>query len=359
MLRLLGIVVVCVFHFSCGKSIVGGDIDSSPEHNFEVFWREFNDFYALFETKNVDWDALYRVHRPFVTEQTTQQVLFGICALMLEYLNDRHVGLVAPFGRFVSGRRDEPLSFDLSGLERDTTITIEFGNRGGDESFDFDRVRTYIDNIHTQGGLQYGTMRDRIGYIFIPGFSTGSVRDKDWGEDIDAVLEQLRHTAGIIIDLRQNSGGVTRNVRAVMARFVDKTHVYGYAQYPYRANPSDSAPLFELQIEPSGARQYTDPLVLLVGKNTASAAEHFVLALRQFPHVTVIGSSTAGALGSIKQGQLPNGWLYQLTVSKFVSADRMSYEGIGIPPDIAISFSDSSAMGDPVLERGIEVLEGM
>ena len=358
MLRLLCIVVICGFHFSCGKSIVGGDLDSSPEHNFEVFWREFNDFYALFEVKNVDWNALYRVQRPFVTAQTTQLELFAICALMLEYLNDRHVGLVTPFGRFVSGRRDEPLTFDPSGFERDTTFTIEFGNRE-DESFDFDRVRNYIDNIHTQGGLQYGAMRDRIGYIFIPGFSTGSVRDKDWGGDIDAVLEQLSHTDGIIIDLRQNSGGVTGNARSVMARFVDKTHVYGYAQYPYRANRSDSAPLFELQIGPSGARQYTNPLVLLVEKNTASAAEHFVLALRQFPHVTVIGSSTAGALGSIKQGQLPNGWVYQLTVSKFVSADRISYEGIGVPPDIAVSFSDSSAMGDPVLERGIAVLEGM
>ena len=355
MLRLLGIVAICVFHFSCGKSIVGGDIDSSPEHNFEVFYREFNDFYALFEIKNVDWNALYSVHRPFVTARTTQQELFAICALMLEYLNDQHVGLVAPFGVFVSGRQDEPLTFDPSGFGRDTTITIALGNRGGDEAFDFDRVKNYVGNLHTRGRLEYGTMRDRIGYLFIPGFSRGAV--KAWGDDIDAVLEQLGNTVGIIIDLRQNSGGVLGNARSVMARFIDETHVYGHERY--RANRSASAPIFELQIEPSGTRQYTNPIVLLVGKNTTSAAEHFVLALRQFPYVTVIGSPTAGALGSIKQGQLPNGWVYQLTTSNFVSADGMSYEGTGIPPDIAIGFSDSSAMGDPVLEKGIEVLEGM
>ena len=355
MLRLLGIFVICVFHFSCGKSIVGGDIDSSPEHNFEVFYREFHDFYALFEIKNVDWNALYSVQRPFVTAQTTQRELFAICALMLAYLNDRHVGLVTPFGRFVSGSQDEPLTFDPREFGRDTTITIVLGNRGRDESFDFDRVKNYVGNMHRRGRFQYGTMRDRLGYVFIPGFSSGSV--KAWRGDIDAVLEQLGNTVGIIIDLRQNSGGVTGIARSVMARFIDKPHVYGYEQY--RANRSDSAPLFELQVEPAGARQYTDPIVLLVGKNTASAAEHFVLALRQFPYVTVIGSSTAGALGSIKQGQLPNGWIYQLTTSKFVSADGISYEGTGIPPDIAIGFSDSSAMGDPVLEKGIEVLEGM
>ena len=93
-LRTVWVVVTCVLHFSCGKSIVGGDHDLSPEHNFEILWREFNDFYALFEIKNVDWDALYSDHRPFVTAQTTQQELFAICALMLEYLNDRHVSLV-------------------------------------------------------------------------------------------------------------------------------------------------------------------------------------------------------------------------------------------------------------------------
>ena len=60
---------------------------------------------------------------------------------------------------------------------------------------------------------------------------------------------------------------------------------------------SDFTLLSELQTGPAGERQYTRPIVLLVGNNTASAAEDFVLALRQRPHVTVVGSPTAGALG--------------------------------------------------------------
>ncbi len=103
-------------------------------------------------------------------------------------------------------------------------------------------------------------------------------------------------------------------------------------------------------------RQYTRPIALLVGNNTASAAEHFVLALRELSHVTVVGSPTAGALGSTKQGQLPNGWTYQLTISKVVSVDMISYEGTGIPPDLAVDPSDSIDVRDMVLEKGIEVL---
>ena len=206
--------------------------------------------------------------------------------------------------------------------------------------------------------MLYGIIRGHhIGYILIPGFSTGS-SVKSWERDIDAVLEQLHNTPGIIVDLRVNPGGVLQISRAVMARFMDTTHVYGYEQFRKRPARSDFTPLFELQTGPAGERQYTNPIVLLVGKNTASAAEDFVLALRQRPHVTVVGSPTAGALGLPKKGQLPNGWTYQLTVSKVFTVDMISYEGIGIPPDIAVSFSDPSDTGDPVLEKGIQVLEG-
>lgn len=352
--HILWVVVISVLTFSCGKSIIGGDQDLSPEHNFEILWQEFNDFYALFETKNVDWDGIYRFLRPRITPQSTQQELFAICALMLEYLNDRHVGLVTPFSGFVSGRSDEPLTFDPSIFGRDTTITFEFGG-GRDEPFDFDRVRNYVGNMHSQGSLQYGIIQNHIGYLFIPGFS-GSV--KDWERDIDAVLEQLHNTSGVMIDLRQNRGGVSGIARVVMARFVETTQVYGYEEFRNGPNRSDFTSPRELKIEPAGTRQYINPIVLLVGKNTASAAEIIVLALREFSYVTVVGSPTAGALGGTKRGQLPNGWTYQLTISKFVSANMISYEGTGIPPDIAIGSSDSPDAGDLVLEKGIEILVG-
>ena len=329
MLRTPCIVVTCVFLFSCGKSIIGGDFDQSPERNFEIFWQEFNDFYALFEVKNVDWNALYSAYRPFITAQTTQQKLFEILSIMLENLNDRHVSLVTPFAKFKSG---------TNGVERNTIIRINF------------------EEIHEQGSLVYGIIRDHIGYILIPTFSVESI--KNWERDIDAVLEQLHNTSGVIIDLRLNPGGFAHISRATMARFIETPLVYGYAQFRNRPSWSDFTPLFELQIEPAGVRQYTKPIALLVGKNTASAAEHFVLALRELPYITVVGSPTAGVLGSTKQGQLPNGWTYQLTISKVVSADMISYEGTGIPPDIAVSFSDSSDVSDPVLEKGIEVLAG-
>lgn len=327
-LRTLWIVAICALQFSCGKSITGGDFDPSPERNFEIFWREFNDF--SFEIKNVDWDALYRVHRPSITARTTPQELFDTLSVMLEHLNDGHVALVSPFATFPSG---------TSGVKRNPIIRVK------------------LEKAHQQGRIFYGIIRDHnIGYIRIPGFSS-RLSVKSWERDIDAVLEQLHNTPGIIVDLRLNPGGGARIARAVMARFMDTTHVYGYEQFRKPPGRSDFTPLFELQTGPAGERQYTRPIVLLVGKYTASAAEGFVLALRQRPHVTVVGSPTAGALGRPRQGQLPNGWTYQLTVSKVFTVDMISYEGVGIPPDIAVSSSGPSDTGDPVLEKAIQVLD--
>ena len=206
-LRTLWIVAICALQFSCGKSITGGDFDPSPERNFEIFWQEFNDFYASFEIKNIDWDALYRVHRPSITARTTPQELFDILSAMLEHLNDGHVALVSSFATFSS---------ETSGVERRITIRVK------------------LEKAHQQGSMLCGIIRDHnIGYILIPEFSTGSV--KSWERDIDAVLEQLHNAPGIIVDLRLNPGGVLQRSKAVMARFMDTTHVYGYEQFRKRS----------------------------------------------------------------------------------------------------------------------------
>ena len=103
--HILWVVIISVLTFSCGKSIIGGDQDLSPEYNFAV--QEFNDFYALFETEcRLGRDLQVAPYHASI--YSTER---DLCS-QLEYLNDRHVGLVTPFGGFVSGRSDEPLTFD-------------------------------------------------------------------------------------------------------------------------------------------------------------------------------------------------------------------------------------------------------
>ncbi|MGD8699789.1 MAG: hypothetical protein PVJ43_10890, partial [Gemmatimonadales bacterium] len=59
---------------------------TDAEYNFEVLWQTFDRNYALFGAKRVDWAALYRVYRPMVTAETTDDELFEIMSNMLEHL---------------------------------------------------------------------------------------------------------------------------------------------------------------------------------------------------------------------------------------------------------------------------------
>lgn len=67
---------------------------SEPERQFETLWKTFDRRYAIFLPKRVDWNALYRVYRPKVTPQTSDDELFEILSNMLGHLNDNHVRLM-------------------------------------------------------------------------------------------------------------------------------------------------------------------------------------------------------------------------------------------------------------------------
>jgi len=76
---------------------------SEPEKNFEFLWKDFDQNYGIFGPKRVDWDWLYKVYRPKVTPQTTENELFTIMSGMLKQLNDNHVRLRKEGRTFTSG----------------------------------------------------------------------------------------------------------------------------------------------------------------------------------------------------------------------------------------------------------------
>ena len=69
---------------------------SAPEATFEAFWATYNEGYALFGVKHVDWGAVYDVYRPRVTAETTDDELWAVLAEVGGLLNDVHVTLRDP-----------------------------------------------------------------------------------------------------------------------------------------------------------------------------------------------------------------------------------------------------------------------
>ena len=336
-LRIIGILGIPLL-LSCGNTLIGSDPADTPRSNFQILWENFDRYYALFEFKNIDWNALYAVYSPQVTERMDDRALFDVMSAMLAHLKDGHVDLRTPFAYFNSANRKPLKTLDMELVKREHLSsgfqTAGYGN------FNF----------------TYGQMSAEIGYIHIASF--GSRAGKSWVERIDPIVDRFSENKGLIIDVRNNPGGDSRNAEAIAGRFADQKRVSSLVQVRRGPGHSDFSPLRELHVEPTGARQFTSSIVVLTDKTVASAAEYFVLAMKRFPYVTVIGDTTGGVMANNIRRELPNGWVYRVSIGKWFSADGEFFEAVGIPPDISVhvAASDEPLERDVILEKAIELL---
>ncbi len=60
------------------------------------------------------------------------------------------------------------------------------------------------------------------------------------------------------------------------------------------------------------------------------------MGFRVLPNVTVVGDTTNGAQSKLIGRELANGWFYSMATQKVMLGDSLSYEGIGLPPDIVL-----------------------
>lgn len=290
------------------------DPPDTPESNFEILWHEYNIGYALFEEKGVDWNQVYKDYRPLVNDDTGDEELFGIFSTMLGLLNDTHIKLSSPFDFYKSGK----------GYMIDNTFSME-------------NIRTnYLLNWEEQdsGFITSGYAAPEIGYIHISTMiseDSGIDSHEIWVEDINPILEEFKNTKGLIVDVRNNGGGLVNNATYLASRFSDQKRVYQYYQTKNGPGPDDFSELNGYYIEPS-SNAYTKPVILLTNGLTASAAEDFTMAMTTIPSVTHVGAPTMGIMSLSLKRELPNGWTYTVSVQKALNADKVSLEGIGVIP---------------------------
>jgi carboxyl-terminal processing protease len=314
------ILILLTFSYLQCSSIVGPEPEDTPVNNFEIFWKDFDLHYALFDYKNVNWDNLYNVYSSLVSENTTDMELFDILSNLIVPLNDPHITLKG-MGRVYRSGSDSVEKINPFCLEIIKNKYLQTWNTAGN------------------GYFTYGTLNDSTGYIHISSFNnTGGLANtvNEWAKDIDKVLETLSSSKRLTIDIRGNSGGSPANVEHIASRFFDQKRGYLYTRYRNGPKHSDLTPLKLSSITPGGNYPFNGEIMLLTDNNTASAAEHFTLAMRTLPYVTHLGDTTTGIFAENMERDLLNGWLYTLTHSLITSIDNICYEGIGIPPDIYI-----------------------
>src|SRR5512134_1717668 len=82
----------CVFAMLLSLQSCDSFFEAEPENNpeaiFEDLWNTYNEEYAVFEERNIDWNDLYEGFRPSITASTSDDELFAIISQMLAYLDD-------------------------------------------------------------------------------------------------------------------------------------------------------------------------------------------------------------------------------------------------------------------------------
>ncbi|MBA2769937.1 MAG: carboxyl-terminal protease, partial [Sporichthyaceae bacterium] len=167
------------------------------------------------------------------------------------------------------------------------------------------------------------------------------------GRDVAEVLDTTTgHVGGVVLDLRDNPGGLLDEAVAVASVFLDGGPVVSYERRGRDAQTLDAF----------AGGDTTTPLVVLVNPSTASAAEVVAAALQDRNRAVVVGTRTYGK-GSVQEpSRLSDGSALELTVGRYVTPSGRSLEGVGVEPDVVVPPGEAPETAE---ERAIDVLTGL
>jgi C-terminal processing protease CtpA/Prc len=101
------------------------------------------------------------------------------------------------------------------------------------------------------------------------------------------------------------------------------------------------------------------PIVILIGRNTASAAEDFLVFLDSIENITLVGEPTFGSTGQPLNFDLPGGGKARVCTKRDYYPDGREFVGYGIQPDVPVRLTPEDILNDldPVREKGIQILK--
>lgn len=310
--------------------------DDTPVNNFETLWRIIDTRYCFHDYKEQEgclpWNDAYAKYRPRVHDSMTPAQLFEVLCDMLSELRDGHVNLysASDVGRYWSWREDYPANFSDS-LQRAYLGT----------------------DYRIAGGLYYKILDDNIGYVYYGSFSSGI------GEgNLDEVMHYLRLCDGLIMDVRDNSGGTLTYAERLAARFTNEKRLVGYIAHKTGTGHNDFSTPEAEYLEPSNGIRWQKKAVVLTNRSCYSATNTFVRDMRECPLVTVMGDRTGGGSGLPFSSELPNGWSVRFSACPMYDANMQQIE-FGIEPDIHVSLTseDTSRGKDTMIETARDFLK--
>ena len=307
---------------------------TSSKNIFESLWTILDEKYCFFDAKNVDWDEIHDKYAARIdTIPANSELLFNTLGEMICELKDGHVNL-----------------YVAQNVIRYWKWFEDFDNPNFSEKLEKAYLGT---NYKIASGLNYKMLNDSIGYITYRSFSA-SITDAG----LDYILYYFKDCHGIILDVRENSGGNLSNVEKIASRFTEEKIIGSYIRHKIGKGHNDFSDYCPMYITPSTRKRYTKKVVILTNRKCYSATNTFISTMRQLPNVTIMGDNTGGGGGFPISSMLPNGWNVRFSSCPTYNSNHELIEN-GIVPDsvVSITESDYEKNIDTIIEKARSFLK--
>ncbi|MBV9463705.1 MAG: S41 family peptidase [Verrucomicrobiae bacterium] len=204
-------------------------------------------------------------------------------------------------------------------------VTLRIMHSKGHEIKDVKLTRAIIKVDSVKDAKLVG---DHIGYVRITQFN-GPTDD-----EFEAALQKLEKQGinGMILDLRNNPGGLLESAVEVAGKFLPRNEMVVYTEgrqverHIYSAQGKERHPNY--------------PLVVLVNGGSASGSEIVAGALQDLKRAVLVGETTFGK-GSVQSVlPMPDGSALRLTTAKYYTPGRKVIHEKGVTPDIVVAVSE-------------------
>ncbi|MCV2363614.1 S41 family peptidase [Paucibacter sp. DJ1R-11] len=327
---------------------------SDPASTFKAMWEFFDQDYAFFKERGIDWAKRRLALAPIAAAARNDDELQAVLEEALEGFNDHHVSLI----RFDA--QGEVLHYSDS-ARTPTLLLLNQAFLAQNEVADLDSFSAqWQQHLWTQAGLrlsernggdtaellngalQWGKLPGNVGYIALSRlseFAEGSNGHQDVAlirAAMDRALLALADTKAMIVDIAVNDGGYDLVSAEVASSFADQRR----ATFSTTARRPEGRAPREWFIAPKGAKPYLKPVYLLTSDRTVSAGDTLALMMRTLPHVTQVGQATSGSMSDKLGKTLPGNFLVTLSHERSVDPQGVSYEVKGVPPKLALAVFD-------------------
>lgn len=284
----------------------------------------------------------------------SQNVTTGIITIVKPFVNaPAYEAGVLPGDIVYKVNGEEVTGKDLSEVvsrikgEEGTNAQITIVREGESEPMEFTIPRKTVE-VPT---IEYEMLDNKIGYITISEFD--EVTAEQFREAVDDL--DKKGQKGLIIDIRNNPGGLLDTVVDMLDRILPKgLIVYTEDKYGKREEKYSD-----------GKEEFDKPLAVLINGNSASASEIFAGAIQDYKLGTIVGTTSFGK--GIVQSIIPlyDGTAIKVTVSKYYTPNGKNIHGIGITPDVKADLSDKlkqkvviDKKEDSQLQKAIDIIKG-